>query len=415
MSHRLVVGVCLLLVLAACGEDAESTTTTAVSTTTTVTTAAGVGTSWERAPDEQEAFGGTAYQEMMAVTEGGPGLVAVGWQETDSQKDAAVWTSEDGSNWLRVPFDETTFGGAFEQMMTSVVAAGPGLVAVGWTSSEVDVDAGVWTSADGLTWSPVPADPVALGGPDWQGMNSVTVGGPGLVAVGFEWSEGERHAAVWTSVDGLAWTRVPHDEAVFDGPGEQMMNAVTAGGPGLVAVGLESSYYDAAAAVWTSADGLVWTRVPHDEAVFGGPSDQTMRSVTTSWSGLVAAGGDESGVDMAAAVWTSPDGLVWTRVPHDEAVFGGPDWQRINSVVASGTLVVAVGFDWSGGDLDGAAWASSDGVIWWRVPHDEAAFGGTEDQRIEYAVAWGSGVVAVGWTGSAAGHRPAVWLARPAD
>ena len=44
----------------------------------------------------------------------------------------------------------------------------------------------------------------------------------------------ELRAAVWTSVDGITWTRVPHDEALF---GDTTMSSVTAGGPGLVAVG----------------------------------------------------------------------------------------------------------------------------------------------------------------------------------
>lgn len=39
---------------------------------------------------------------------------------------------------------------------------------------------------------------------------------------------------VWTSVDGITWSRVPHNAAVFGAAG---MTSVTAGGPGLVAVG----------------------------------------------------------------------------------------------------------------------------------------------------------------------------------
>jgi len=35
------------------------------------------------------------------------------------------------------------------------------------------------------------------------------------------------NAAVWVSVDGLTWMRVPHDEAAFADSG---MNSVTAGG-----------------------------------------------------------------------------------------------------------------------------------------------------------------------------------------
>jgi hypothetical protein len=50
------------------------------------------------------------------------------------------------------------------------------------------------------------------------------------VAVGSD----ESDAAVWTSVNGSTWSRVPHNEAIF---GEAEMSNVTAGGSDLVAVG----------------------------------------------------------------------------------------------------------------------------------------------------------------------------------
>jgi hypothetical protein len=50
------------------------------------------------------------------------------------------------------------------------------------------------------------------------------------VAVGYDDSSGNRDAAVWTSVDGLAWTRVPN----VGGASDQTMNAVTVGDTGLL-------------------------------------------------------------------------------------------------------------------------------------------------------------------------------------
>ena len=62
------------------------------------------------------------------------------------------------------------------------------------------------------------------------------------------------------------WMRVGHDEAVFGGPGNQSMYSVTAGGPGLVAVGSDESDSWAPGvtdgAVWVSADGVIWSRIP---------------------------------------------------------------------------------------------------------------------------------------------------------
>ncbi len=64
---------------------------------------------------------------------------------------------------------------------------------------------------------------------------------------------------------------------------------------------------------WTSPDGIVWTRVPDDETVHG-----SMTGVTAGGSGLVAVRAD-------AMVGTSVDAITWRRVPDDDAVFGR-DW-----------------------------------------------------------------------------------------
>jgi hypothetical protein len=52
----------------------------------------------------------------------------------------------------------------------------------------------------------------------------------------------------------------------------------------------------------------------------------------------------------------SPDGLTWTRVPHDEAVFGGIDAQAMMSIAAAGSELVAVGIDAHSGYLAAAVW-----------------------------------------------------------
>ena len=91
-----------------------------------------------------------------------------------------------------------------------------------------------------------------------------------------------------------------------------------------------------------------WSRLPHDEAVFSGPERLAMSSVAVGGPGLVAVGAAGPFDDLDAAVWTSPDGVIWFRVPHDEAVFGGEGSQGMNSVTAGGPGLVAVGWNWSG-------------------------------------------------------------------
>ncbi|MGI9666214.1 MAG: hypothetical protein ACR2N2_03815 [Acidimicrobiia bacterium] len=333
--------------------------------------------------------------QLSSVTAGGPGLVAVGSTESG----AVVWTSVDGITWSRVPHDEEVFGDV--AWISGVTVGGPGLIAVGSTGSA----AVVWTSVDGITWSRVPHDEEVFGR---GSMSGVVAGGPGIVAVGSVNSGDDpdprtgADAAVWTSIDGITWSRVPHDDAIFGGADNQEMLDVTVGGPGLVAVGREGqNVWDYAlwqvAAVWTSVDGIAWSRVPHDDAAFGNEDDrseewvgQAMLGVTAGGPGLVAVGGETLGPEpFVSAVWTSVDGITWSRVEHDPKVFArGMFWPMLD-VTAAGPGLVAVG--------DGV-WTSVDGRTWSLSSEIEAT--------IWSVTVGGPGLVAVGETAPGNG---AVW------
>jgi hypothetical protein len=156
-----------------------------------------------------------------------------------------------------------------------------------------DPEAAVWTSADGVTWSRVPHDEEVFGGEEHATMTGVTAHGTGMVAIGEVQTDGIRGAAVWTSTDGITWSRLPNDKALF--PDASMVD-VTAVGSLLVAVGESGS----AVAVWTSVDGIEWSRVVHDEA---NSSRSSLWGVTATDAGLVAVGWDQSSGDSVAAVW----------------------------------------------------------------------------------------------------------------
>ena len=87
---------------------------------------------------------------------------------------------------------------------------------------------GCWGSALVVTRDLVPHDDAVFGGgPDKQGMSSVTTIGTDLVAVG---------SSMWISEDGINWTRIYHDPGFV--PGEHSgMGYVFAAGETLIAFG----------------------------------------------------------------------------------------------------------------------------------------------------------------------------------
>mgnify|MGYP001820301652 CR=1 FL=1 len=388
----MLVGVlwCAAILIASCGDNDSEPAASTTAPESGASSAEGPleveSLVWSRVDLDDAVFPpGSSVNDIVA---GGPGLVAVGaTYHADADEGveyATIWTSADGLAWSQVRYDENVFGVDVE--INGVTVGGPGLVAVGGTS--------VWTSDDGVSWSQVPdldLDPI------YDDMRGVIAGGPGLVAFGQ--TNGE--AAVWTSADGLTWSRVADDKGVFEA---SRLHAVSEGGPGLVAVGVsETTFPEVVPVIWTSGDGAEWSRVPHDGTVFGPPGDLYIWDVIAADTGLVAVGyGPVSETDdsMNGIVWTSPDGVAWSRVPHDEAVFGGDRGEGMLSVAEFDGGLVAVG-----SRFGPVIWASPDGDNWSRMPYDSASLG--EALGMGKVVAGGPGLVVLG----GADEGPALWVA----
>ena len=155
--------------------------------------------------------------------------------------DGLARASERSSTRRRGPFTAVAAAAVAAAAVVAVAFAGVTLLDSGGE------DVGTVTAGRGAG---APGTVLPLGGPIQESglgarpsrgadasIGAVAVGGPGLVAVGSNGGD----AAVWTSADGQTWSRVPDDEAVFGGPGIQGMSDVVVGGPGFVAVGRDSS------------------------------------------------------------------------------------------------------------------------------------------------------------------------------
>ncbi len=314
---------------------------------------------------DSESLEGPDDQRLLAVTGFGDRVIAGGWEGDD----AALWVSDDsGETWTR---SDATLG---EGMVRDFAVFGSTLVAVGAVGSSPDLtlqDAAVWTSPDGLEWTPV-GDP-DLQGVDGQHIWAVQPVGGRLFAVGFNFaSDGTYDGAIWTSSDAIEWSRV--DPAMFDEPGSQLIKGVVGGtvGLSLVAVGCEDELdrcdlvgSDSDAAVWTSDDGGgSWAQAPLESEWLIGEGVQAMYAVSRQGSNFIAAGTHTAATgDLDGAVWTSSDGLNWVfqRDPRYKVQFlgGDPEDQEIRALIPyhrKQLSFVGVGVVDDGLDQDAVVW-----------------------------------------------------------
>jgi len=351
------------------------TTRPATTTTVSTTTIPAPGLpSWTPATlldgsDSDSPFGSPGISPRFAASNAG----AVALQPTGLDAADALthlWFSLDALSW------EPT-GTITGERWRSVVAGGPGFVAVG--AAETDLPGlvtpigvlprpvpVVWTSTDGRQWAPGTIDSAPF---EFGEIDDVAVGGPGLIAVGEVWDADRlRGPAVWTSPDGLTWTVLPGDPLGIDREPSAM--TVAAGDGGAVAIGL-STPVDAAGPgptrAWWSADGLGWERVADIDSFDDGSSPA---EVVSFGSGFVMVGSRGARVALA---WSSPDGRTWTD-PLVLPVREVTDSTIVLGMGTDGSVLIAFGDDVVFGEGTEPAtgeisvWMSLDGTVWEQVP-----------------------------------------------
>ncbi|MEN8114731.1 MAG: hypothetical protein ABFS21_10110, partial [Actinomycetota bacterium] len=265
--------------------------------------------------------------------------------------------------WERLPH-QAIFDNA---SLSSIVVGGPGLVAGGWEGDmwgEGPSHAAVFVSADGQEWERID---LASSGEEFNGITNLAADqNSTLVAFGC----GGITQPLWVSRDGYEWERIATD--IF-GPGCRVgVQAVVAGGPGFVAVG---NTVAGNAAVWLSEDGYEWTAV-EDGDLIAEESEKWnlfMRDVVVGGPGLIAIGGSgTASLELTTApdfeglaIWVSEDGTDWERLPNLNDAWVSSAWSD-----PSGDRVVIFGND---------MWTSTDGFEWTR-----------HDVGVPEAFGWGS-------------------------
>ena len=383
----------------------EPPSTTAAPTTTTTGIRFDRPGGWARAADP--ALRADGYQWISAVVVVPDGVVAAGLDSSTTDADAAVWVSADGNSWTQV--EDAALEGFGAQGIHEMARGGPGIVAVGFDGSNGPFDGAVWHSVDGRDWTRVAQESFRADGD--QEITTIINTGHGFIAAGSDSVGRSVDAAVWVSADAHDWRRV--FDPALGGFGSQRIHAIAAGPGGFVAVGSHYQLnhfglYDLDGRVWFSEDGESWTVI--DDEVFGGPGWQFVTAITAGPDGFVAAGTHILGHPGEAndiTIWLSPDGLTWTRI--DEAVFDLPRVQRVSAMISGPDGIVAVGYDThESGNRMPAVWTSPNGIGWVRVV--DPRLGEPGNRWMNTVAHGGPGLIAAGGDGDRPVGDPAVWL-----
>lgn len=294
---------------------------------------------WQRLPISPSMRGAFVH----AVTASARGLIAVGYVVSlDQSQRPAAWTSADGGrSWVPAKGP----AGQLQGDLDDVIAGPGGIFAVGWGEGGQGSQALIWTSPDGSVWAPVasfPRDPAS------SAINAIVAARTGFVAVGRAQGTGPSMVgAAWTSPDGRTWTEVKDLSAFgpsdFSGNrGDAGLTDIVAGGPGFVAVGTVNDPDRQVGAIFTSTDGLGWTRLAPDPT-----RDGVFLGTVTTWAGGLAAVGNVAGNGPTrSSIWTSRDGVAWTPADDVDLAVGRADdgpGVSVGGLVRSGSGLVGVG------------------------------------------------------------------------
>jgi hypothetical protein len=207
----------------------------------------------------------------------------------------------------------------------------------------------------------------------------VVEGPAGLLAVGRPQAAAcggpPRVDALWTSTDGVAWTRVQ-----FSGNfGSATVYTIDAGSTGYVATG--ASPDGTTQFVWLSQDGRSWHPANLPKSTFG---QALVQGATDFAGGYVIAGavpGDEGcgGYQtLTPSVWWSTDGTSWTRGTLTGAAPATESWMTVTRI--NDRCLMAIATEWNAANATTEVsnamtqavtlhvWVSGDGKTWTSVP-----------------------------------------------
>jgi hypothetical protein len=336
---------------------------------------------------------------VVAPSDGRPWTIAGTRLAADGSTTATVWTSADGAAWTA----QALTGPQVDSQASAAATWRTATVVVGSIGRSPNRQAAAWIStAPGAAFVEVAADqPGASNLLTGDAAMTTVAGGPlGLFAAGTVGG----HVALWYSSDGRRWAQLTGAERVIGGATDPHITTLLAAPDGAYAGGWERNGSAIAAALWTSGDGVNWHPVLSAQTAFAGPGDRVitgLASLGTLGPGLAAVGATRTGPHWSPAAWISPNGASWSPPSSAFGLGAGPPPDGSDGGVAALTAVPtgprsATLVAAGGGPTAARLWRSTDGVHWAALALPAAAAASAYWRASLVAVAGSTTVVADG-------------------
>ncbi|MGI8703887.1 MAG: hypothetical protein ACR2JZ_05190 [Candidatus Limnocylindrales bacterium] len=272
---------------------------------------------------------------------------------------AAVWSSADGRTWQRVPDDDVFDGARFKDVAATeegfvIAGAVYGPSVYGAPALRQQPRGAIWTSNNGRDWERVPDGPIFdVGGyldtgeePGSGGPRSIAVNRDGIIAAGVVCGDAGQHcmAAFWSGPDGATWKR-----AVLGEPNTGLSD-VAATSSGLVGIGSVRTNQGCGVgptctgAVFTSDDGRTWRQTGINVPAGVDPPSE-FSEVFVVGERFLAIVADDSSVTPEPTegqpwLWRSDDGTTWNPVNDGLLASSGPSSFELSVAVGPGRIVI---------------------------------------------------------------------------
>jgi hypothetical protein len=244
----------------------------------------------ETPPQSVSPAGGEGTRALAAVAPINEGFLAVGSAYDDGDANPVIIASGDGLAFIGEAAPHT--GPGIQRYHDVCVGPDGTAVAVGVSGTPRAFDviiaardktSGAWSAADG-----------PFTGDGDQQAYGCAASEDGFIAVGADDSSGNVDARVWISEDGLTWTEV--ESSLLGGTGDQWASAVSAAPEGGWLVGgTDTASGDGDIALWRiDADGEI-DRRDRDEPALTGPGDQSVSNISIDGDGRVTIAGNDYG------------------------------------------------------------------------------------------------------------------------